>query len=236
MLATTNQMTSRDAQIVSTGAFPLRARVEHLTEVRVKLQLQVRVWGMDTNGKPFSVSAETIEISGLGARLRGVPNLQEGDIVGIQYANQKARFRVVWIGRPGTDHSEEVGVKSLDGSAYIWAAALEQHKLETANRAMAGSNPHATSAGAKSRCQPGMGIGFIPDDPEQRRQLAHMMNEVGGPAIPAETELSISAPPPPASLEARMDVLVTLLEKRGLISREELLAELKKHNPFLRRF
>jgi hypothetical protein len=289
--------------IVSTGALPLRAPEEHLTEVRVKLQLPVRVWGMDTNGKPFSVSAETIDISGLGARLRGVPNLQDGDIVGIQYANQKARCRVVWIGQPGTPRAEEIGVESLEGSACIWAAALEQHEIETANRGTAGPNPLAaasTSSGAAERrrypryqCRGdvevrtastrtatrvtltdislggcyaetlsplpvntpvdlalrvagirisikgvvrtshsamGMGIGFLPGDPEQRLQLAHMVNEVDSPAIAAEPQLSVPAPPP-VSLEAGVDVLVRLLEKRGLISREEFLAELLKHDP-----
>ena len=74
-----------------------------LRELRVHLQLDVRVWGIDALGKPFSQTARTIEISALGARLTGIERVQKGDIIGLQYADAKARFRVVWSGEPGTD-------------------------------------------------------------------------------------------------------------------------------------
>src|SRR5262252_7012224 len=95
------------------------------TELRVRLQLRVKLWGMGADGKPFSANAETVEVSGLGARLRGVPRVKEGEVVGIQYRDQRGRFRVIWTSGPGEE--EQIGVQSLEGTKCIWAAALAQY-------------------------------------------------------------------------------------------------------------
>jgi hypothetical protein len=108
---------------------------ESLRELRVQLQLQVRVWGIDAVGKTFSQIARTVEISALGARLAGLHSVQEGDIVGIQYADAKGRFRVVWIGRSGTEESGMVGVECVEPGKCIWTAVLKE------SAAAAASNP-----------------------------------------------------------------------------------------------
>jgi len=46
--------------------------MEPLRELRVPMQLEVRVWGMDVGGKPFFQSARTVEVSAKGARLAGI--------------------------------------------------------------------------------------------------------------------------------------------------------------------
>jgi hypothetical protein len=117
-------MTHPEMQIAPTLVAHDR-RMQHLRELRVELHLQVKVWGMDATGKPFTVLAETIEISGLGARLTGIHSLTAGEVIGIQYQDQKARFRVMWIGQPGEEKHGQIGVKCLDESKCIWAAALE---------------------------------------------------------------------------------------------------------------
>ncbi len=112
-------------------------RNQFLRELRVSLQLPIRVWGMDANGKPFAVSAETMEISALGARLRGVTPVKNGEVIGIQYEDQKARFRVVWLGDATTQSSGEIGVRSLDESKCIWSNALQSPPSAKAQAAAA---------------------------------------------------------------------------------------------------
>src|SRR5437868_14339401 len=103
----------------STEVFTLCAATKQVAELRLQIQLKVRVWGMDSGGRPFATQAETIEISGLGARLKGVRGVKEGDIIGIQYTEQKARFTVIWSGRPGSLQDGEIGVRTVEGNKCI---------------------------------------------------------------------------------------------------------------------
>ena len=101
--------------------------MEHLRELQVLTQLEVRVWGMDVTGKPFFQTARTIEITSQGARLAGVSCLKgPGEIIGVQHGEQKGRFRVAWIGRPGTPEQDQIGIESLDSDKCIWAEALHE--------------------------------------------------------------------------------------------------------------
>jgi hypothetical protein len=98
-------------------------RSESLRQSRAVLQL--KAWGMDCHGKPFTIAAKTVEVSAVGARLTGIDSVNEGEVIGIQYGDQKARFRVIWVGQPGTEKAGQIGVKSLDESKCIWSAALD---------------------------------------------------------------------------------------------------------------
>lgn len=100
---------------------------EPLRELRVPLQIDVRIWGIDCWGKPFSRVARTVEISALGARLAKVGDLQTGDVIGIQYGEAKARFRVVWVGEAGSQQAGEVGVECVEPGRCIWTAVLEHN-------------------------------------------------------------------------------------------------------------
>jgi PilZ domain len=101
--------------------------MEHVRELQVLTQLEVRVWGMDVTDKPFFQTAHTIEISAQGARLAGVTCLKgPGEIIGVQHGDQKARFRVAWIGMPGTPEQDQIGIESLESDRCIWAEALQE--------------------------------------------------------------------------------------------------------------
>ena len=90
------------------------------------MKLEVRVWGMDSTGKPFSQVARTVEISGNGARLEGVTCLQQaGEVIGVQHGNQKARFRILWIGENGTAEQGQIGIGCLESGKCIWWQALQ---------------------------------------------------------------------------------------------------------------
>jgi hypothetical protein len=88
---------------------------------RLKLVLPVRLWGVDTTGKPFHQMAHTLNVNQSGARIGGVRVLVPVDeIVGVQYKHKKARFKVVWLGKPGTKSEEQIGITHIQGEQEIW--------------------------------------------------------------------------------------------------------------------
>ena len=94
-------------------------------EDRVTVSLPVRVWGMDRNGKPFIQSAHTVDVTRLGGRLRDLYCIdKKGDVIRVQHGNQKANFRVTWIGSPGTAEDGQVGIYSIEPDKYIWGVNL----------------------------------------------------------------------------------------------------------------
>ena len=95
------------------------------TEPRVPRKLQVRVWGMDANDKPFQQTVTTLNLSRGGARLEGLSCLKgPGEVVGIQHGKEKARFKVIWIGPAGSPLRGHVGVQALEPDKHIWGADL----------------------------------------------------------------------------------------------------------------
>jgi PilZ domain len=98
-------------------------------EERIAARLSVRVWGMDANGKPFSETSNTLDITRNGARLSGLQcPLKQDEIIAIQHAKEKARFRVAWVGPPGTARSGQIGVVCIEPTKYIWGKPLNEFK------------------------------------------------------------------------------------------------------------
>ncbi len=88
---------------------------------RVSVELPVKIWGMDAHARPFTQPASLRTISGRGATLQGVnAQLKTGDILDLQYQGIKAQFRVVWLGKPGTEMHGEVGVENLSKDVQLW--------------------------------------------------------------------------------------------------------------------
>lgn len=88
---------------------------------RVFVELPVKIWGVDAHSRPFTQPASLRTISGRGATLQGVSaQLKPGCVVDLQYQGTKAQFRVVWLGKAGTDMRREVGVENLSGDIPFW--------------------------------------------------------------------------------------------------------------------
>lgn len=88
---------------------------------RVFVELPVQIWGMDANSRPFTQPASLRTISGRGATLQAVEaHLKPGDFVDVQYKGNKAQFRIVWLGKPGTEMEGEVGVESVSLDRHLW--------------------------------------------------------------------------------------------------------------------
>lgn len=89
-------------------------------EARVEINYEVKVWGLDRHGKPFMQHAHTLDITRAGARLIGVDCVKVGETIGIQNSDQKARFKVVWVGRENTPKAGQIGVHCLEPEKSIF--------------------------------------------------------------------------------------------------------------------
>jgi len=88
---------------------------------RVFVELPVHIWGMDANSRPFTEPASLRTISGRGATLQGVNvQLKPGDLIDLRYRNASAQFRVVWLGKPGTEMQGEIGIESVAADIQLW--------------------------------------------------------------------------------------------------------------------
>ena len=92
---------------------------------RVEQKLPARIYGLDHNGKPFSVKVETLDVSQTGARLGGVRQFKApGETIGLEYNGSKARFFVAWVGRIGSPRDGQVGLRAIDPKKNIWTMTL----------------------------------------------------------------------------------------------------------------
>ena len=62
----------------------------------------------------------TCEISSRGAKLMKIDGVGEGDILWISRHTRRAKYRVVWIGKSGSDLDGKIGVESLEPDKFIW--------------------------------------------------------------------------------------------------------------------
>lgn len=94
---------------------------------RIKMVLPVKISGRDATGKPFFQLGHTLDLNRNGARLGGLPALVHfDDILEVQHRHKKARFRVTWVGRPGTPKANQVGVQYLEPDKDIWGLELPE--------------------------------------------------------------------------------------------------------------
>lgn len=83
-------------------------------EPRIAVALPVQVWGYDARQESFHQTTSVIDVSHRGARIGGAPfQLKAGDVVHLVSGGQDARFRVIWVGEPGTPQEGQVGLQSL---------------------------------------------------------------------------------------------------------------------------
>jgi len=88
---------------------------------RISAHLPVRVWGMDARGLPFMQLASVRNISSSGALIQGMRRqVLPGEILEVQFDEEKAQFRVVWADRVDMPRGGEIGVESLTPEPSIW--------------------------------------------------------------------------------------------------------------------
>ena len=81
---------------------------------RVDTQLSVQLWGIDSFSQPFAQPAHVRNISGSGMVVCGMQHsVGVGSILEIKLEDEKAEFRVVWVGQAGTRRRGELGLARL---------------------------------------------------------------------------------------------------------------------------
>ena len=152
-------------------------------EERTNISVPIRIWGMDANGKPFSVPATTYDITRFGARIMGVRvPLAPGEIVGVQHESEKARFRVAWYGRPNSRLEGNVGLQALDWKKHIWGSHVQDSAPTLIN-----ANSEALNAGAPRYSS---GIDPLLDRADDDRLPGFMAAPVAAPAPPSPNALA----------------------------------------------
>jgi PilZ domain len=95
-------------------------------EQRKQVALTVRIFGTDSTGRVFSDSVSTVNVSFEGAMLTGVHRtIKAGEIIGLTYGKNKARFRVQWVGEAGTPNQGRMGIQNVMPTSCIWDFALQ---------------------------------------------------------------------------------------------------------------
>ena len=100
-------------------------------EPRKAIEVPVRVFGTDRDGKPFSENLTTVDVSLRGAKLKGLKaNLQVDEIIGLTYRKNKSHFRVKWIGTPGTATDGLMGLLNLNPGKPLWDFPVSEAETE----------------------------------------------------------------------------------------------------------
>ncbi len=96
------------------------------SEPRFRVDLPIRVFGMDDDDRPFSQIAHAQNISGHGVRLAGLEgHLKAGDIIGVHFGDKKAHCNVIWVVDAGEAERIETGVEVVEGQPSPWQEEIE---------------------------------------------------------------------------------------------------------------
>lgn len=100
---------------------------ERRHETRFASELSVRVWGCDEHGARFVQDAIARNLSHSGALLTAIQhNLRCGDLLGVQYQNRQAHFRVIWVRDSRSVQKIQVAVQRVGAYECPWEAVLEE--------------------------------------------------------------------------------------------------------------
>jgi len=114
-------------------------------EPRTDIDLGLTVWGVDTRGDHFLQEARAREVSLSGALIVGLDaELRSGDVIGILYAGNKARYRIVWVRYSGTGDKVQAAVHRLAPDECPWKdlLAAERAQSEVMVNPSAPESPH----------------------------------------------------------------------------------------------
>lgn len=88
-------------------------------ERRLKLELPVRIWGVDRMARPFAELARVRDVSNHGAVLVGVrAKIKTGEVLDVQHGASRGQFRIVWMSLSG-----EAGIQALAAEPPVFSLA-----------------------------------------------------------------------------------------------------------------
>ena len=140
-------------------------------EQRIAISFLVIVRGADSRGYPFAVTTETRDVSWTGACLSGLTHIVEsGWKIELECQDQRAWYRVQWVGQDGSPWAGQVGVRCLEPGRYIWGLPPKEWEPDTYESSR--PDPFAvqtrTAAGANATASP-----------PERRQFARHTCRIG---------------------------------------------------------
>jgi hypothetical protein len=98
--------------------------IESRREKRLHVAVPVKVF-LTADVATFQLCC-TYEISMVGARLVAVAGISKvGQVVWLQRHNRRAKYKVIWIGKEGTEQSGQIGVEVLEQANVIWENELK---------------------------------------------------------------------------------------------------------------
>jgi hypothetical protein len=102
-------------------------------EERIAVNVDIRVWGTDANGRAFSQPARAQNISASGALLCEIEHdLKIGDTIGVQTSQKKTRCKVVWARNTRSIQKIQVGVQLLSKLECPWIDFLPKSNQDAA--------------------------------------------------------------------------------------------------------
>ena len=106
------------------------AAIDQRNEKRLHIAVPVKVF--PDMASPESQNCCTYEISTHGARLVTPPGIKNvGQTIWLSRQNRRARYKVVWIGEPGTSLAGQVGVESLEPANVIWEPEIRSRVMRS---------------------------------------------------------------------------------------------------------
>jgi PilZ domain-containing protein len=119
---------------------------------RVRAVLPVRVSSSDGSLRLNSTAACTLDIAARGARLGGINFFGEmGTIVTVERGVQRANFKVVWIGSPGTAIQGQIGLESLEPVRSLWGVNMPVEQVDSYTPVQSGLPPARPAASASTK-------------------------------------------------------------------------------------
>ena len=153
---------------------------------RVDTDLPVRVFGMDSNGKPFNQHVRARNISNSGALVSGVESsLKPSDVIGVEVEGKKARCRVVWVVFADGIQKNQLGLQLMEGQECPWRSFVEKELSQSP--AAASANP------ANRRRRPRHRITFALELRDERTNIPMRVNatDISGNGCYVETIMPI---------------------------------------------
>ena len=100
-------------------------------EPRKTVELPVRVFGSDREGKIFSENLTAVEVSQNGLRIKGLrAKVKVDEVVGVTSGQNKVHFRVKWVGAAGTGSEGQAGLVNLNPEKPFWDVLLPEPLMD----------------------------------------------------------------------------------------------------------
>jgi hypothetical protein len=101
------------------------------SQPRKQIEVEVRIFGTDSESRVFSEKVFTVNISRKGTELAGVrPELGLDEIVGLSYGTNRGHFRVKWIGEPETTNAGCLGLLCIAPEKPLWDFPLSPEAVD----------------------------------------------------------------------------------------------------------